>query len=253
MRLTKFSPEMKEFYKTYEKWSDKCWQTTLSSHEKEIQNLSKKQQFFDFWTDTLSDNPVAVHFFPEIFFDSYMSIQFACMGLYKYAIMCLRSELESTLKMIYFSDHPVEFNWWVNGVEIDGITSKKHVWGDGYTYFQNLDNIKLFNSKFNDKSQLINNIKTIYSAYSKYVHTSAKSFQTSQRNIIPKFDLKDFKGWVAKFETTQEYIHVLLILTYFEKFKLADPKDRDELIKICVTDSNYNSKLKSTIKDLMPV
>ncbi|MDD5186893.1 MAG: hypothetical protein PHF57_01645 [Methanoregula sp.] len=253
MRLTKFSPEMREFYKTFEKWSDKSWSATLSAHEKEIQYLSKKPPFFDFWTNTLSDNPVALHFFPEIFFDSYMSIQFASMGLYKYAIMCLRSELESTLKMIYFSDHPVEFKWWVNGIEIDGITSKKHVWGDGYVYFQNLDNIKLFNSKFNDKNQLINNIKTIYSTISKYVHTSAKSFQTSQSSITPKYDIEDFNGWKLKFDTTQEYIHVLLILIYFEKFKLTDSKDRDELIKICVNDSNYNSNLKKTINDLANV
>jgi hypothetical protein len=155
MRSTKISPAMPEFYSTFEKWSKKCWQTTLSSHKKEIQNISKKPPFFDFWTNILSDNAVALHFFPEIFFDSYMSIQFACMGLYKYAIMCLRSELESTLKLIYFSDHPIEFKWWINGNEIDGITSKRNVWGEGYIYFQNLDNIKLFNSKFNDKVQLL--------------------------------------------------------------------------------------------------
>lgn len=253
MRLTKFSPEMQEFYKTYEKWSGKSWQTSLSAHEKEILKLSRKPRFFDFWTNNLSDNPVAVHFFPEIFFDSYMSIHFACMGLYKYAIMCLRSELESTLKMIYFTDHPVEFNWWVNGIEIDGITSKKHVWGDSYLYFENLENIKKFNSKFKERSKLINNIKKIYSDYSKYVHTSAKSFQTSPSKISPKYNIKNFKDWELKFNTTQGYIHILLILTYFNKFKSADQTDRDNLIKNCVTNPNYNRKLKDTITDLMGV
>jgi hypothetical protein len=242
---------MQEFYKTFEKWSDKSWGMTLSAHEKEILRLSKKPPFFDFWTNILSDIPVAVHFFPEIFFDSYMSIQFACMGLYKYAIMCLRSELESTLKTIYFTDHPVEFNWWVHGIEIEGITSKKNVWGDSYLYFENLENIKKFNSKFKERNKLINNIKKIYGDYSKYVHTSAKSFQTSQNKISPKYNIKNFKDWELKFNTTQEYIQILLILTYFEKFKSADQKDRDVLIKICVTNPNYNRKLKDTITDLM--
>jgi hypothetical protein len=251
MRLTKFSLDMQELYITYKKWSDKSWDKTLSAHEKEILKLSKKPPFFDFWTNILSDDPVAIYFFSEIFFDSYMSIQFTCMGLNKYAIMCLRSELESTLKMIYFSNHPVEFDWWVHGKEIEGITSKKHVWGDNYLYFENLENIKKFNSKFKEKSMLINNIKKIYSDYSKYVHTSAKSFQTGQGKISPKYSIKNFKEWEYKFNTTQEYIHILLILTYFEKFKLADQHDRDELIKTCVTDPDYNRNLIETISDLI--
>ncbi|MCX9009790.1 MAG: hypothetical protein OIN66_01590, partial [Candidatus Methanoperedens sp.] len=203
---------------------------------------------FSIWTDTLSENDAASKLLPEIFSDTYMAIHFAAMGLYKYANMCLRSELENTLRLVFFSTHPVEFKWWSEGKKIFGITGKKHVWGDDYRYFENLEKIKIFDSKVGSTDKLFIKVQDYYNTLSSYVHTSSSSFQTRPGSISPKYQIGLFSAWYSAFNKMQDNIHIILILTFFTEFKSASQHNQDDIITNGINYQNYKEKILEIIQ-----
>ena len=247
MELNDVSPEVKGLYKTFELWNKSNWESTLSNHDEEMKNLLDKLNLFSIWTDTLSYNDVATKLLPEIFYDSYMAIHFAAMGLYRYANMCLRSELETTLRLVYFSTHPVEFRWWNNGKEPYEITGKNHVWGSDYNYFIHLEKVSEFNSKCTEK--LFDKVKKSYKKLSSYVHTSSRAFQTSPGSISPKYEIGFFRGLKSEFIDIQDYIHIILILAFFDEFKSASKRNRDEIIENGINYQPYKNNILEIIEE----
>lgn len=198
---------------------------TLQSHNEDIQLVVEKLNLISLWGDILSENDTAKFFLPEIFSDAHNSANFAGMGLYKYSNMCLRSELESVLRLIFFSTHPVEFDWWKHNKNQTHL-GKKHVWGDDYSYFNCLTNIATFNST--SRVNIVNEIKGTYRILSSYVHTSSSTFQTKS-GIAPRYELGKFRAWLKTFIEIQEYLHILFILSFYESFCEASKSDKDSV------------------------
>ena len=249
MELDNLSPEVRGLYETFDSWNKSNWELTLSKHDEEMKNLLDKLNLFSIWTDTLSEIDAAAKLLPEIFYDAYVAIRFAAMGLYKYANMSLRSELETTLRLVFFSTHPVEFKWWNEGDKIFGITGKNHVWGDNYNYFIHLEKVSEFISKCDDNENLFTNVKKSYSTLSSYVHTSSRAFQTSPGSISPRYNIGLFKGLKSEFIKIQDYIHIILILTFFNEFKSGSQSDQGKIIEYGINNEHYNDKILEIIQE----
>src|SRR3989304_7886553 len=151
--MAKFDPNnlpelTKSMYVAQQNWSAQNWKDTLLKHSKEVEELFKKIKVYDLWENILRDKhgSVSNDLIPEIRMDAILSVHFACMGLYKQANVCLRAQLETALRLVHFSTHPVEFKWWRDGiVDLGG----QEWWGKGYDYFCRLVKVKGFHETSN--------------------------------------------------------------------------------------------------------
>lgn len=241
----------KSMYSSQKKWCDKNWKSTLAEHSTETEKLIEKINIFDIWSNVLHNNEPAKKLIPEIVVDAYMALHFACMGLYKYAYMCLRSQQETVLRLVYFSTHPVEFRWWLNGNEWyrSGLKAKD-VWGEGYSYFSNIEIIKEFENKCENENKLFangNKVRESYRKLSQYVHSSAASFQTRPDSFSPKYGKKEFKIWLETFIEIQDYINIIFMLAFFEKFKNISSTDQKTVLDKGIENKKYKEKIKETL------
>lgn len=220
----------RSIYESQQKWSEKNWKETLQHHSRTINSLLEKVGIFDAWKKVLSRKygRVAQELIPEIFMDSFLSIHFACMGLYKQANICARAELESALRLVYFSTHPVEYDWWYNGNEWY-LSSSKDVWGKGYEYFGQLSEVKKFNKQLS--ADFFSKIRVIYRKLSKYVHSGVASFQTGPERISPKYKIDDFGTWQSHFKEVQTLVNVILVLGFAVTFKGLNSTTQREILR----------------------
>lgn len=238
-------------HESQEKWRNKNWEETLREHKSGIEKLIEKINLFDIWSNSLQDNDAAKRLIPEIFMDGYISIHFAGYGLYKYANICLRSQLETTLRLIYFSTHPVEFDWWCRGNEWyrKGLATKD-VWGEKYEYFRQLEYVKKFEKECDRDKKLFEEgqrVNKIYHTLSKYVHTSAFSFQTKPDDFSPKYKIEEFMKWVDNFKEIQEYINILLIFGFPKEFEKLNSTGQEKIREIAIESPHYKEKLKEVL------
>lgn len=248
--LSNLPSNLRVIHESQKKWRNKAWEATLNNHRDELERMLEKINLFDVWSDGLQNNEAIKRLLPEIFMDSYMSIHFAGYGLYKYANICLRSQLETALRLIYFSPHPVEFDWWRNGNESyrSGLANKD-VWGEGYLYFQELENVKQFEDKCTEGQRLFRGgkkVSNIYRKLSTYVHSGMFSFQTKPDEFSPRYKIEDFKHWSENFNEIQEYINILLILSFLKEFKQMRESDKNKILQVAIT-TEYNSKLREVL------
>lgn len=237
---------LNEVYETQHEWSDRNWQESLKRHNKELNRLLEKIDLFDIWSNKLQNDKVAKSLIPEIFMDAFMSFHLGCMGLYKYANACLRSELETALRLVYFSTHPVEFGWWCDGSEwYKG--KGKDVWGMGYEYFEQLNTVKDFDKDLPDQKKLFNKIKKIYQDLSQYVHSGKFGFQTPFK-FSPKYNIQEFKKWFNNYNEIQQYVNIIIALGFEEKFKGMRGNDQSKILRIGLYNRDYKKRLKDIFK-----
>ncbi len=247
-RVADLPTETRTTHESQNKWRRKNWEKTLKEHKENIEELLKKISLFDVWSNKLQDNDVAVRLIPEIFMDAYISIHLAGYGLYKYACMSLRSELETALRLVFFSTHPVEFKWWSDGNE--GYRSGlkiKEVWGESYNYFEQLDNIKEFEKLCDDNKKLFGGIRGVYKTLSKFIHSGAGHFQTRPDRVSPKYKLEEFKSWIKTFKEVQEYINILFALSFYEEFKKLNVTDQKKIKEMGIESSYYRENLEKVL------
>ncbi len=230
-------------------WRNKNWDKTLKKHKKEIEKLLQKITIFDIWSNSLQNNEVAKRLIPEIFIDSYISIHFSCFGLYKYAHVCLRSQLETVLRLIFFSTHPVEFDWWTKGNEQYRSGLSRDVWGEGYKYFEELENVKKFEGKCDREKRLFRGkkINRVYKKLSRYVHSGPMYFQTKPDEFSPRYELGEFRKWIKSFKEVQELVSTLLALSFPKEFKKMSRTSREKIIKTGIESSHYRKVLRKTL------
>jgi hypothetical protein len=250
-KIDKLPNLTKKIHKSQLKWRDKNWKTSLTNHGKEIEEILEKITVFSDWVNKLQNSDVAEKLMPEIFIDVFSSIHFACFGFYKYANMCLRSELETALRLIYFSTHPVEFKWWLeeNKAFRNTQASARDVWGQGYVYFEQLEEIKKFEGSCNKNKKLFAgkaNLKRTYEVLSQFIHTGAGHFQTGAEQFSPHYDKKKFKYWHLRCKEIQVYINILLILGFPEDFKAMSSSNKSDILNKCIG-ANYKDIIKQTL------
>lgn len=245
-------PELtKAMHESQERWRSETWNQTLSNHREEIEKILQKMSIFDIWSNILQDDRVAKILIPEIFMDAYVSIHFAGYGLYKYAYVCLRSELETTLRLVFFSTHEVEFKWWSEGNEWYKESVAGDVWGRGYVYFEQLYTIKKFEKSCDSNRKLFGGrkvgIRGIYKTLSRFIHSGAGHFQTRPDRVSPKYKSGEYKEWIKTFRRVQEYINILLVLGFPEHFKNLSGAKQEKIKTIGLESSDYREILEEVL------
>lgn len=239
---------IKTTHESQDNWRKSNWEKTLHDHKDELENLLKRINILNTWSNKLQGIKPAGKLIPEIFIDVYMSLHLACFGLYKYANMGLRSELETVLRLVFFSTHPVEFEWWNEGSEwyIEG-SKQTEVWGSGYEYFNQLKNIKEFDKLCNTNKKILSTkntgIRGIHRKLSKFIHSGAGYLQTKTDRLSPEYNLGKFKIWIETAKKIQECINIILILGFPDEFKELRKSERKEIIETGIEDAHYIEKL----------
>lgn len=258
IKIMDLPAETKKIHESQNKWRRRNWEKTLKEHKRDIEKLITNISLFDIWKTKLQKIDVAKILIPEIFMDSYVSIHFAGYGLYKYAYMSLRSELETALRLVFFSAHPVEFKWWFNDDDDDKDWYSKtsdypHVWGRRYFYFEHLEIIKKFEKQCKDAAKKLfggdgYGIKGLYKELSGYIHSESGHFQTRliPNRVSPTYDREQFDKWCYTYEKVQMYIHILLALGFAEEFKAMTPAKRDKILNVGISD-DYKEEIKETL------
>lgn len=233
----------KIMYESQQKLNTKNWEDTLKTNPSEIEKLLMMVSIFDIWRTILERKygDVARDLIKETFMDSYMSIHFACMALYKQAHVSLRTELETALRLVYFYSHPVEFKWWR---EDKDYFKGKHVWGDNYNYFMHLDEIQAFNSRI--RGQLFADIEKTYKTLSKYVHGSFPAFQTTIQGVAPVYKVGEFNKWVSRFKDVQKYVNTVFALGFAGDFKSLGADNQRKILKV-VGNTTYKNGLRQSL------
>jgi len=244
--------ETKSMHLSQERWRNKNWKETLQSHGSDIEKLMVKISFFEKWENVLQKDLVFKLLIPEIYIDAWTSIHLACFGMYKYANMSLRSELENSLRLIFFCTHPTEFSWWMNGNENYGKRRQSsHVWGNSYEYFQELETIKKLKNLCGKNNKSLfegkDSIGKIYNKLSKSIHSGVGHFQTSPDRMTPKYRKGEFNQWKDSFTIVQENINTLLVTQFFKEFKKLTDLEKSEVLKK-VIGKYYAPKLKKFLK-----
>jgi hypothetical protein len=245
-------PELtRKMYDNQKKWQSQIYQKTLAKHVSEIENLLGEMNLFDIWSDCLQRNNVAKKLMPEMYIDAYISVSFACFGFYKYAYMCLRSELETALNLVFFSKHPVEFDWWLGDNDwYKEMTGGSHFWGKGYAYFIKLPNFKRFENKCKENLKLFEgkrNVGRKYQKLSKFIHSGASFFQTGPERISPEYKIGKFKQWGSEWKNVQNYVNVILAIEFEEDMKGVNIENCKLIINLGV-EKPYRAILKRFLK-----
>jgi len=228
-------------------WIDTNCKETLRIHHRKVEKLLEETQILVYWKNQTHQKYQGVlkELIPEIFMDAYISISFASIGLYKQANACLRGELETALRLVYFSTHPVEYAWWKKGSEWYLEAQSKDVWGKEYQYFRQLEEVKNL-EKSVSSLHLFTNIKTFYGKLSKFVHGGASSFQTRPERISPKYWRREFSDWAKNFQEVQKYVNTILVCGFVEVFKNMTGEHKKVILKV-VSNSKYQLAIKKSL------
>jgi hypothetical protein len=218
-------------------WRKRNWEKTLSKHGPQIEEFLRKLNTLDIWLNVLQRDGTAKELIPEIWMDGYISITFGAMGLYKYGNMALRSSLETSLRMVYFSKHPIEFDWWKKDSRWYLDYNWNDVWGKHYEYFEKLQLFKKFDDGCSPNKGLFkkdagNCLGRLYDSLSGSIHTRAGRFQTSPSTFSPKYAEEKFQHWMDYFIKTHTYINVLFALGFHNELKSMHTADLEKILDV---------------------
>jgi len=185
----------------------------LKKNLNKIKEIHRIIYSFFIWDYHLSDIDECGRFFiHELRSDSVQTMPLVLMGYNKAVALLLRGIVENALKHIYYLDHPIEFQWLTMG-----------------THFLSLDDLTNYVKKYPRLSVIINHtnvlqeIKQIYSETSKYVH--AQSIKYMQLVLSLKdihYDEKFFNWYVIQLRKIGRIINLLMATIHFNKFKLFE-------------------------------
>lgn len=162
--------------------------------------------------------------FDELHQDVNSSYYLASMGLYRTSNMHLRSLIELSLQLLYFFDHPIEFEKWKSGEFII-----KHDKLKDY-----LKDYPLFSSR-ELKAKVTNVVEQIsksWKDFSKHIHAeSLIYFQTQKASVSKKcFDLADFGKWKTHFVKIIKRLNELFLLFFSNEYKVFPSTNRELLV-----------------------
>jgi hypothetical protein len=227
-------------HRTQARWRNRNWKDSLKNHSGEIERLLTIITLFDFWKNRLPKDNATKSLFKEIYADANMSIHLSCFGLYKNSYMSLRSEFETALRLIYFSNHPFEFELWQNGDEkwAEELLRTRDVWGQGFRYFAYIPKFVQLEDSLPAHLRLIlksdkPRLREVYSTLSKHVHSGGPFLQTKLR-LSPKYNLVEFTGWCEMFMNVQRYVSILLATCFSDQFIAMPSQERDRILNLAI-------------------
>jgi hypothetical protein len=230
------------------RWRKKNWEDTLRNEANDLDALLSIIEVFDIWINRLPKNDATKSLSREIFADAFMSVHLACFGLYKNAYMSLRSELETAMRLIYFSRHSLEYELWQNGDEkwIHDLLKGSDVWGESFKYFLYISEVNQLEGSIQQNLKLVNGsarLKEIYSRLSKHVHSGGPFLQTRKVHLSPKYNQAEFDSWSEIYRDVQKYINILFALCFSDTFRRMLANESDLILNLAIG-SDYKDDVK---------
>lgn len=228
-------------HETQTKWRKKNWEDTLKNHSSDLENLMSLIELFDIWKNRLPRKDVTRSLSREIYTDAYYSIHLACLGLYKNAYMSLRSQFETAMRLIYFSNHPVEYELWQGGEEkwMGDLLKGSDVWGQNFKYFIYIPEINELERRITQNDLWLTKgnspkLREIYSKLSKHVHSVGPYLQTRSGSLSIKYNQDEFNSWGEMFSDVQKYINILFALCFSDRFKNLPTYEREQILDLAI-------------------
>jgi hypothetical protein len=250
-KVSNLPEKTRVMHETQTKWRKKNWEDTLKNHSNDLENLISLIGLFDIWKNRLPRKDVTRSLSREIYTDAYFSIHLACFGLYKNAYMSLRSQFETAMRLIYFSNHPVEYKLWQSGDEkwMGDLLKGSDVWGQSFKYFIYIPEISELEERISHKDNLwltkgdSPKLREIYGKLSKHVHSVGPYLQTRSGRLSTKYNQNEFETWYEMFSDVQKYISILFALCFAEKFKNMPTHEREQILDLAIG-SDYKDLVK---------
>lgn len=199
----------------------------LKNYNSDIIRIMDLFKSLNIWSNILQGEDYSL-LISEIFMDNYASVHFSLSALYKYADMPLRSALETSLNLIYFYNHPIEFKWWKDGEELYPLEKGQHLGVTGYDYFLRLGN----EFSPSGSKQLIDDLRNQYGALSKSTHSSSKHFQTTPIRLAPLVEISRFKSWTLRIRSCFSLINSFFILGFHDEYQKLSIDDKKSIQSI---------------------
>ncbi|VVM55913.1 hypothetical protein PS647_01724 [Pseudomonas fluorescens] len=175
----------------------------------------------------------AEEFFQEAHNDALMSHALARQGAWRVALMSLRSLIENTIFGLYYCDHPVELQQWLNG---------EHKLGFSETISYLLRHPKL--KDLDGSITGIENLKSEYATLSKAVHGSAKAFRMSRDGTVKGLNLNslaDLGAWSTREKATITGLNLLLLCFFADHVKGAALPNLRKSISLAVPVAKHSA------------
>lgn len=198
------------------------WDSTSTTYSnKDLTNCFAATLIFKNWLICLNHKGInnLDGIFWEIHEDINASFFHSYFGHYRSAYMHLRSVIELSLQLLYFSQHEVEYEQWKNAefrIKHEELSS----------YLKKHPRLKSITS-----NNLITDITKNWKLFSKYIHAEAPNyFQTSLMSAKSKtISLPDFNVWKSNYLKTSYQINKLFLL-FFQPLLNSFPSRNKEFL-----------------------
>ena len=169
--------------------------------------------------------------------DALMSVVLAHLAMWRPALQCLRSCIESVLNTCYYADHPIEAHLWGRGDHRVGFSEQM-------SYFERhpADISRYFPS-------MLGRLKSEYSVLSKAVHGSARSFQMTQSGAVTltNSDDTEHSKWATRHRSVLLCVNLLLIGLYHRDITGTQQRDLRKAISLAIPD-HYKTDIFQNLK-----
>lgn len=178
-------------------------------------------------------------FFKEAQNDVIMSHALARQGAWRVSLMSLRSCIENTIFGLYYLQHPVELQQWVNGKHKLGFT-------ETISYLSNHPNFDGIENSISG----IEAIKKEYATLSKAVHGSSKLFRMTKEGKIEGLNIvstRDFNAWATRERAVINALNLTLLCFFRDSLTGAGNVNLRKTISISINQNKFQ-KIKDTFK-----
>lgn len=170
-------------------------------------------------------------FFKEAHNDALMSHALARQGAWRVALMSMRSLIENTFFGLYYCEHPVELQQWLNGNHKLGFTE-----------------LTAYLSRHPRLSHLevaltgIEALKKEYSTLSKAVHGSSKTFRMTRTGVVTGLNINsahDLGAWCTRETMTISSVNMLMMCFFAPHISGAALPNLRKSISLAVPVKNH--------------
>lgn len=163
--------------------------------------------------------------------DALMSLVLAHLAMWRPALQCLRSCIESVLNTCYYADHPIEGQLWGKGHHRLGFS--EHI---GYLEKHPADLHRHFPT-------LLGRLQKEYSVLSRAVHGSARSFQMTQSGSITltNSDDAEHSKWATRHRSVLLCVNLLLVALYHQNLTGTQQRDLRKAISLAIPAPYHNA------------
>lgn len=153
----------------------------------------------------------------EIQSDAVASFTEAMLGLYKNAISTCRRILEHSICHIYFSYHPIEYEWWMQANYNFEFTGHSN-------FVMKMDAYKQLDALIGINSELVREYKSL----SKFVHGHGSKYMHSfESSLNFKYEKKMLNIWGSHYRNTCRLSTILIIVNNHDNWYESSQTERD--------------------------